>query len=59
MERVETEAAAPPPIPFPWKRALPGFVLAVAVMVWAAVEMARSVKAAGGLALPRVHLNVL
>ena len=59
MERVETEAAAPAPIPFPWKRALPGFVLAVAVMVWAVVEMVRSVKAAGGLALPRVPMNVV
>ena len=55
MERVETEAVAPPPIPFPWKRALPGMVLAAAVLVWAAVEMARAVRTAGGLALPRMH----
>ena len=27
MEAVRKEAAAPPPIPFPWKRALPGLVL--------------------------------
>jgi len=27
MERVREEAAAPPPIPFPWKRALPAFFL--------------------------------
>jgi hypothetical protein len=26
MEAVRREAAAPPPIPFPWKRALPGLV---------------------------------
>ena len=25
MDAVRYEAAAPPPIPFPWKRALPGF----------------------------------
>lgn len=30
MEAVRREAAAPPPIPFPWKRALPG-VIAVAI----------------------------
>lgn len=58
MERVETEAAAPPPIPFPWKRALPGFVVAVAVLVWAAVEMARAVISAGGLAVPRVPVSL-
>jgi hypothetical protein len=27
MEVVTREASAPPPIPFPWKRALPGLVL--------------------------------
>jgi len=27
MDAVRREAAAPPPIPFPWKRALPGLVL--------------------------------
>ena len=26
MEEVRSEATAPPPIPFPWKRALPGLV---------------------------------
>jgi hypothetical protein len=28
MDAVRREAAAPPPIPFPWKRALPGLVVA-------------------------------
>lgn len=37
MDAVRREAAAPPPIPFPWKRALPGlvaggFVLALALV---------------------------
>jgi len=27
MDAVRREAAAPPPIPFPWKRALPGMVV--------------------------------
>lgn len=56
MERVESEDAAPAPIPFPWKRALPGFVVGAGVMGWAAVEMAGQVHLTGGLALPMVHL---
>jgi len=58
MERVRAEAGAPAPIPFPWKRALPGMVVAVAVLAWAAVEMARAVRLAGGLALPRVPVSL-
>jgi hypothetical protein len=42
MERVREEAAAPPPIPFPWKRAVPGFVVAAGVFGWTAVEFARN-----------------
>ena len=34
MERVREEAAAPPPIPFPWKRAVPGMVVAAGVFGW-------------------------
>src|SRR5215813_11109252 len=39
MDAVQREAAAPPPIPFPWKYALPGIVaagLVVAAIVIAA-----------------------
>jgi hypothetical protein len=32
MDAVRREAAAPPPIPFPWKRALPGLVVGVLVL---------------------------
>ena len=32
MQAVRREAAAPPPIPFPWKRALPGVVVAGLVL---------------------------
>jgi hypothetical protein len=32
MDAVRREAAAPPPIPFPWKRALPGLVVGVLVV---------------------------
>ena len=42
MERVREEAACPKPIPFPWLRALPGIVLAVAVLGWLGFEMMRA-----------------
>jgi len=41
MEAVHEEASAPPPIPFPWKRALP--VLIFAVLALAAVVAAGAV----------------
>ena len=43
MERVREEAAAPPPIPFPWKRAVPGMVVGAGVLGWGAVELVRFV----------------
>jgi hypothetical protein len=62
MERVNEEASAPPPIPFPWKRALPGFVLAAGVFGWGGVELVRAVSAAmrgNLLAIPHSSLNML
>lgn len=41
MERVQEEAAAPPPIPFPWKRAIPGILLATGVLGGSAIELVR------------------
>jgi hypothetical protein len=41
MERVQEEAAVPPPIPFPWKRFIPGIVLITGVFGWGAVELVR------------------
>lgn len=45
MEAVRQEAAAPPPIPFPWKRALPllvaGGVTLVLVIAVAVAELSR------------------
>ena len=41
MERIREEAVAPRPIPFPWKQAVPGIVLAVGVFGWGAVELTR------------------
>jgi hypothetical protein len=48
MERVREEAAAPPPITFPWKRFVPGMLVVACVMGWAAVELVRFVG-------PRLH----
>jgi len=54
MDRVEQEAAAPPPIPFPWKRAIPGILLAGGVFGWGAVALVR----AGLPAVPVVPLTL-
>jgi hypothetical protein len=32
MDAVRREAATPPPIPFPWKRALPGLVVGIVAL---------------------------
>ncbi|HYR83346.1 MAG TPA: hypothetical protein VE422_04630 [Terriglobia bacterium] len=38
MNAVRSEALTPPPIPFPWKRALPGFAAWGLALVWVAIE---------------------
>ena len=38
MEAVRREVATPPPLSFPWKRALPGAVATSLAIVWALVE---------------------
>jgi len=42
MERVREEAIAPQPIPFPWKRAFPGMVLAAGTIGWLIYEFIRT-----------------
>jgi hypothetical protein len=37
MEAVQNEATAPPPIPFPWMRALPGLAATALAFVWVLV----------------------
>ncbi len=57
MQRLREEASAPPPIPFPWKRAVPGFVLAVALFGWTGVEFARRIPSVtGNLTIPSFHM---
>jgi len=60
MDAVRREAAAPPPIPFPWKRALPGLVVAgfalALVLVAGVVAIAQLGKAS---ATPQFSMSVL
>jgi hypothetical protein len=59
MERISEESAAPPPIPFPWKRAIPGIILAGGAFAWGAYELARlGVEAVRAPSLPAIHLSV-
>ena len=39
MDAIQREAATPPPIPFPWKRALPGMVVGGLMFVLALVAI--------------------
>jgi hypothetical protein len=58
MESVREEAAALPPIPFPWKRAIPGMVLTASVFGWGALELVRyGLPAVGSIALAPPHLS--
>jgi hypothetical protein len=56
MEAVRLDAATPPPIPFPWTRALPGVAAAVLVLVSAfvvVVQLARTgIHSSAAAALP-------
>jgi hypothetical protein len=47
MERVREEAITPQPIPFPWKRALPGVVLAAGTLSWLIYEIIVAALAGG------------
>jgi hypothetical protein len=41
MERVQEESRVPAPIPFPWKRAIPGIVLTSGMLGWGTYEFFR------------------
>jgi len=58
MQGVREEAAAPPPIPFPWKRVLPGVVLIAGVFAWGVFEFAcNGLPAVGSVPLALPHLS--
>ncbi len=48
MARVREEATIPKPIPFPWMRALPGIVIALAALCWCGYGVVRA-----GMAISR------
>lgn len=59
MERVEREAAAPAPLAFPWKRAVPGIALACGVFGWGGVEFVRAaIPAVRHTSFAMPHLDV-
>jgi hypothetical protein len=59
MDRVSDEAAKPAPIPFPWKRAIPGMLLAAGVLGWGGVELIRVVlPALHDISVPVPHVSV-
>ena len=52
IDSIRNEASAPPPIPFPWKRALPGFaagVLALATLLVAVLRHPETVPTGPGM----------
>jgi hypothetical protein len=58
MERVREEASVPAPVPFPWKRALPGILLLAGALGWGAYEAIRSVLSqTGEIVLRQPHLS--
>jgi hypothetical protein len=58
MERVQEEARIPAPIPFPWKRAVPGILLAGGVFGWGAYEFIRQgIPSVGSLAFAPPHVS--
>ena len=59
MDHIREEAAAPQPIPFPWKRAVPGIALAAAVFGWSAFELTRRALAQAHSGPPApIHLSL-
>jgi len=66
MHQLHAESAAPPPLPFPWRRAVPGMVALVCMLagfgIFAmrrlyAVAASHPAAAASAHALPAIHLN--
>ena len=56
MDAVRREAAAPPPIPFPWKRALPGLVVGGLVLAVVLVGGVAAIARLGKAATPQLSM---
>src|SRR6266852_5866134 len=59
MDAVRREAAAPPPIPFPWSRALPGLAAWAAAIVAVVIVITRTVPRASAPATGSGWLSTL
>ena len=59
MGAVRRDAATPPPMAFPWKRALPGIVGLFACMVWLATALARTHWTMSASAIPSIEAAAL
>ena len=58
LESVHEEARLPKPIPFPWRRAVPGILLAGGVFGWGGFELVRlGLPALNGISLTLQHLS--
>ncbi|HEY6271637.1 MAG TPA: hypothetical protein VIX19_06530 [Terriglobales bacterium] len=59
MDAVRREASIPPPIPFPWKRALPGLAIAGLAVVAVLIGLAKLVRGAASTQFPPAQPTVL
>jgi hypothetical protein len=62
MQAVQQETSAPPPIPFPWKRALPGIVAAVLAIAFVVAATVAALVSGGNvrpLMLPAEAASIL
>lgn len=57
MNAVRVQAQAPPPIPFPWKRALPGIAAAVLSLAWIVFACVAAFSSNGGGAAPVLSIS--
>ena len=57
MDAVRREATAPAPIPFPWKRALPGLVVAGFALALILIRGVAAVAQAGKATAPQVSMS--
>jgi hypothetical protein len=60
MEAVRQEAATPPPIAFPWKRALPGLIVGCLTILWLLFKgVTQTMQGNGEPAIPSIfHFSV-
>ena len=58
MDAVRRGAASPPPIPFPWKRALPGLVVAGLALVLILIRVIAAIAQLGKATTPPLSMSM-